>query len=165
MEIAVISGGVRIKGKMATLSVASFQEKTAQAVLALKKAVTIPANTLVFDGAGEYEIGGVKISTIRVETDLIHSVTVDGVTVLIGEIGPMEKVHTKFAEHDIVLLICNTEVNPSFTSSLTTHATIFMGEKAKETCEKLGKANTIEANKYSAISGKFPEESQTIVLI
>lgn len=165
MEIAVISGGVRIKGKLATLAVASFQEKTAQAVLALQKAKTIPANSLVFDGAGEYEIGGVKISTVRSENDLIHSVNVEGVTVLVGEITAIERTHTKFAEHDIVLLVCNSEANPSFASSLTTHATLFVGEKAKEVCEKLAKSNTIESNKYSATSGKFPEESQTVVLI
>ncbi len=96
MEIAVLpKGGLRIKGKQASLLVGSSDASTGVNALLLyaydENEEPIKDDVLIIDNPGDYEVGSVKITTYRTAGDLAHSFTMDGISVVIGTLSVMEK--------------------------------------------------------------------------
>ena len=104
------------------------------------------------------------MSGTRVDNATIYSMSVDGVSVLVGPLNALEKIHNKLQEHNIVVVNCSEEGNASFITSLTENVTIFYGEKASEVAQAFGKENIKPMNKYSSTKDKLPAEVETILL-
>lgn len=168
MEIALLTkSGLRIKGKQAALAIDPQDKATYEAVLLLSRApeeVTKQDSTILITGAGEYEIGGIKINCMRSETDLLYSITVDGVDILVGKLNVLEKMQHKLKEHNIVVVNCAEEGGASFITSLTENVVMFYGEKASEISSSFGKENVKTMNKYSSTKDKLPAEVETVLL-
>jgi hypothetical protein len=168
MEIALLAkSGLRIKGKRATFAVDPQEKSSYEAVLLLNKSVDEIANTedaVVIGGHGEYEIGGIKMSGIRVGTDIIYSMNVDGVNILLGNLSALEKMQSKLQEHDIVVASCISSNSASFITSLAKNVIMFYGEKAAEVAMGFGKESVKTINKYSSTKDKLPAEVETILL-
>lgn len=168
MEIALLSkSGIRIKGKQASLAMDPSDKAAYDAVLLLAKQpeeVTKPENGIIVTGAGEYEVGGIKITSLRSENDLLYSVIVDGVEVLVGKLGVLEQMQHKLKEHQIVVVYCDAEGSSSFITSLAEKLVMFYGEKAKEISDAFGKENVKVMSKYSSTKDKLPTEVETILL-
>lgn len=168
MEIALLpKSGLRVKGKQAALAIDPSDKGIYETVLLLTRTsdeVTKQEDTILITGAGEYEIGGIKVTTMRSEADLLHSITVDGVEVLVGTLANLEKMQHKLKEHQVVVVNCAAEGTASFITSLTENVVMFYGDKAKEISASFGKENVKEMAKYSSTKDKLPTEVETVLL-
>lgn len=168
MEIALLpKSGIRIKGKQASVAIDPVDKTVYEAVLILIKTpdeVSKQDGSILITGAGEYEIGGIKITCFRSEADLLYSITVDGVDVLVGNLNALEKMQHKLKEHNIVVVTCQSEGSSSFITSLTQNVVMFYGEKAVEISASFGKENVKTMNKFSSTKDKLPAEVETVLL-
>ena len=168
MEIALLpKSGIRIKGKLTTVAVDAVDKVSASAVLSVITPVAqlaSPEEGINIFGVGEYEIGGIKVMGKRSNNQMMYSLIVDGVTIFVGGLVSLEKMHQKLAEYNIVVVICNEEGATSFLTSIASNVVIFYGEKAKVVSESFSKENVKVSNKYSSTKDKLPEELETILL-
>lgn len=166
MEIALLPKfGLRVKSKSSIFVVNPLGPVSANAVLLLSPGEEyINEETVVIKGAGEYEIGGVKINGLRNEDNVLYSMQVDGMEVVVGSITLLSSLQHKLKEHNVVIVNCNETADASFLTSLAVNAVLFCGDKATEVAEGFEKEKLQKTNKYSASLGKLPAEMETILL-
>lgn len=169
MEIAIVpQSALRIKGKQMTLGVDQVDKNNSRGTFLLHanpKNLHIPAEDhVLINGAGEYEVGGIKITGTRSNQQVLYSLNVDGVDVLLGKISGLDAMQHKLKEHNIVVVLCDEIVTASFLTSLASNVVIFYGEKAGEISQAFGKDNVKPMAKYSTTKDKLPQEVETIIL-
>ena len=168
MEIVLLSKtGLRIKGKNAVLAVDPGDKFEANAALLLDKdaqSVSTVGSEIVIQGPGEYETGGIKITGIQHDSDLVYSMIVDNVSILVGKLTNLEKIHTKLKEANILVVNCDHVVDASFLTALVSNVIIFYGDKSLEVCKAFGQENTKSLSKYATTIDKLPAEVETIIL-
>lgn len=168
MEIAILAkNSLRIKGKHASLVVDPQEKTMANAALVLNRSLdqlNIQEEAVVIDGPGEYEIGGVKMSGMRNEGEILYDLNVDGVEILLGKLTSLEKQQHKLKEQNIVVAYVDSIAPSSFITSLASNVVIFYGEHAKEVASTFGKGNVVAMQKYSGTVEKLPQEVETIIL-
>lgn len=170
MDITILQGdSLRIKSKQA-LFLINVPEKTAgaNAAVYLTRDHPLPDDdtVVVIDGPGDYEIGGVKLSGIRSGSDIVYSFIFDGVEVMIGKIGPLEKIQHKVKEHDTVIITSDEEMpsNSSFVTGLATSYLVAVGKEGKKLLDGFGGENPVSTNKLTITKDKLPTEMQTVLL-
>jgi len=158
MEIALLPKlGVRIKGKSATFAVNPQDSVAANAILLLRPdAEFLSEESVILNGAGEYEIGGVKLTGIRNEKSVLYSMNIDGMEVVVGTVALLSAMQHKLKEHNVVIVDCGEKVDASFLTSLAVNAVLFYGENADEVAQGFEKEKLQKLNKYSASLGKLP---------
>ncbi len=168
MEITTLpKGALKIKGKHATLAINPQDRSTYNGIIALGKSpeeISNQEDTVIINGPGEYEVGGIKITGLRNEGDTIYSFIVDRVEILLGQLKSLEKMQHKLKEHNVVVAIADSVVNPEFATSLASNVLIFSGEKAQEIINNFGKDSLQTMPKYTTTVDKLPQEMQTILL-
>ncbi len=166
MEIALLPKSVlRVKGKTATFAINPQSTIAANAVLLLEPgAEFVSDESVVLNGAGEYEIGGVKITGLRNEKSVLYSMNIDGMEVVVGSIALLSSLQHKLKEHNVVVVNCDETADASFLTSLAINAVLFCGDKASEVAQGFEKEKLQKTNKYSASLGKLPAEMETILL-
>lgn len=168
MEIALLStSSLRIKDKVVSFVVDPTDKTFYNAALLVEENildVQTPEETVIINGPGEYEVGGVKMVGYRAENNALYSLSIAGVDVLLGNIKAMEKMQNKVKEHNIVIALCNEVSNASFLTALTTNVLMFYGEKAAEVSQSLSKENINTTSKYTTTKDKLPQEVETVVL-
>lgn len=168
MEIALLpKNSLKIKSKRSFFVVDPAEKSGYNGAIVLNKTpeeVNLQPDTVVISGPGEYEIGGVKISGARSETDIIYNLNVDGVEILLGKLSSLEKQQHKLKEQDIVVVYVDSMTNASFVTSLASSVVIFYGEQASALVAKFGKGNVATMQKYSGAAGKLPQEVETVIL-
>lgn len=170
MEIALLSKKtLKIRGKKASF-VFNPQEKITDynGAFYFQNSDTASSgfndSVVIIKGPGDYEIAGVKFSGISMGQETVYSLNIDGVEVLIGNAGVIEKLQHKLKEHNIVILAVEDMINASFATSLANNAVLFYGDKAGEVVKALAKDAVKEMNKYQATADKLPTEMETILL-
>jgi hypothetical protein len=166
MEITLLPDGLKLKGKLATISINSTKDLSSyQAFLSLSKLDILPAgNMLMIDGAGEYEISGVKITGVGSEQDIVYTLNIDSVIVTVGNLAALEKLHSKLPESHVLIVDAVADGNPSFVSAIATNAVVFTGMFGKTVGEKVAKTGLQSMNKFQVTADKLPTELQTILL-
>jgi hypothetical protein len=166
MEIALAQkSALRIKGKTATFFVNPQSATAADAILLLTPGAEFPTDeSVVLNGAGEYEIGGVKITGSRNEKSVLYSMQIDGMDIVVGSIALLSALQHKLKEHNIVAVDCDEITDASFLTSLAVNAVLFYGEKSTEVAQAFEKEKLQTMNKYSASLGKLPAEMDTVLL-
>ncbi len=168
MEIALLpKNSIRIKGKTATVSVDPQEKIESNAALIFSisaDAANTTAAEVIIDGPGEYETGGIKITSTRYDGELVYSLNVDSVSVLIGKAAVLEKVHQKLKEANILVVKCDDVSETTSLTSLVTSVIMFYGEKATEVGKSYGSENVKHLSKYSSTIDKLPAEVETIIL-
>ena len=166
MEIALLPKSVvRLKGKTATFIINPQTAVSANAVLMFEPgAENNSEDAVVLNGAGEYEIGSVKITGLRNEKSVLYSMNVDGIEVVTGSITLLSVMQHKLKEHNVILVNCDEVTDASFLTSLAINAVLFCGEKAPVVAESFEKETLQKTNKYSATLGKLPTEMETVLL-
>ncbi len=172
MEIAILNGnGLRIKGKQATLVVDPGETKgkvTADATLLLGVSQTSRLFQedlgVVFQGPGEYEVKGIKITGFKAEGETMYTLTVDGLSVFVGKVTSSIKAKDKLHEHDVAVLFAD-EVLPQATMGLLNpSAIVFYGEKTADNTKAFGKEAVAPTNKYTTSKDKLPQETEFVIL-
>lgn len=166
MEIALVNKtALRLKGKTVTFVVNPQDTSPMNAALILDDTTEyFHDESVVVQGPGDYEIGGVKISGTRGDKGLVYSMNVDGMEVLVGKIGTLSAMQHKLKEHNVVIGLCDEQLDAAFLTGLTTNVVVFYGEKAQENAQGFEKENLKQMNKYSVAAGKLPTEVETVLL-
>lgn len=171
MEIAILPGNsLKIKGKQATLLVDPGEKnKTISdgTLLLGTRTSTVLFNEelgVVLQGAGEYEVKGMKITGFRVEGDVMYTVSVDGLSVFVGKVTSAIKAKDKLHEHDVVVLQSDEVLTQATLGVFNAHVTLFYGEKAVDNMKAFGKESTPAVNKYATSKDKLPTESELVLL-
>ncbi|HXS14748.1 MAG TPA: hypothetical protein VN711_01350 [Candidatus Saccharimonadales bacterium] len=172
MEIAIQNGNtVRIKGKLASFLVnpdASKVKAPADGTLLMgdnKTSEFFQENLgVVFQGAGEYEVKGAKVTGVRVEADTVYTLSVDGVSVYAGKVSTTTKAKDKLHEHDMVLLEADEVLTQAIMGQLSPRVILFYGEKAAETVKSFGKEAVEVSSKYAVTKDKLPLETVFVLL-
>ncbi|KKR76980.1 MAG: hypothetical protein UU21_C0001G0034 [Candidatus Levybacteria bacterium GW2011_GWA2_40_8] len=173
MDISLLgTQTLRIKGKGATI-VVDPDEKTpkteADAVVMFKgQGKQIPSKIenprVLIQGPGEYEIGGIKISSQKANGGLVHELYVDGIKVLLGDPSILSKVQEKIGECQVALFKVSENFDQSIISAIEPNVVIMYGEGAEEGVKKMGVSVKEKTSKYSINAEKIPEEFEAIIL-
>lgn len=167
MEIAIVNKtSLRIKGKTATFTVNPHEATGANAALMLDDAIYLLSTeeTVVLQGPGEYEVGGVKITGTRADKGVYYSMNMEGLDIVVGKIDTLSSAQHKLKEHMVVISLCDEQADAAFLTSLALNAVLFYGEKAEETAHGFAKENVKQMNKYSVALNKLPTEVETVLL-
>src|SRR5438270_13078879 len=127
MEISLVDvSSIRIKGKQGAFLVNPSKKvkATADAVLLLSSAEFKPdtdfssdvenSSKVTFDGAGDYEVSGVKIRAQRLDREIIYTVLIDNLDVLLLRGESLEKAHGKIKDTEILILDASITTPSSF---------------------------------------------------
>lgn len=166
MEIALLpKSALRIKGKTASFVVNPQGPVSSNAVLLLDPSAEFDTeDAVVIKGAGEYEIGSIKIAGTRNEKSVLYSMHLDGIDLIVGDITLFSAMQHKLKEHNIVVVNCDELTDASFLTSLAVNAVLFYGDNAQEVSQGFEKEKLKQMNKYTASLGKLPAEMETILL-
>ncbi len=173
MDIALLNPNtLRIKSKNASIVVnptSSTNKTEADAILLLtiyakEGLAKIEGSRITIKGPGEYEMGGIKVSTTRVGQELVARVDVDGVKLLIGSGSTIEEIHDKIEECEVAVINSEGSFNYSILTTLEPSVLIVYGDKKEDVAKSLGKDSAIRTSKYSTTSDKLPQEMEVVLL-
>lgn len=174
MEITTLDkkNCLRIKGKHASLIIdpSPTVKTTTDGVLFSKKnnaaiPKSIEVARLIVLGAGEYEVGGIKIATQAYGDEFVHIVTLDSITVCFIPTSLLEKLQEKMSDCNILAILVNGAVKDSVVASYDSRVIILYGEHlTDEAISSFDKQNIITTAKFLSTADKLPEEMQVILL-
>ena len=171
MEITLLSSqSLRVKGKTGTLVVNPLSGKkiACDAALFFNRAdehagASLEGNKIIIDGAGDYEIGGVKITGIRQGDTNSYDMVVDGIDVFVSQASAINKIKdTK--EVEVAVIDADGLVSQNVIAALNANVLLFYGDKAEENIKALGKEEGNAIAKYVITRDKLPNESQIFLL-
>lgn len=171
MEIAYITPtNVRIKGKQITLvtNLPTGKSKTpADATILLGKERTtefVKEDTgIIFQGPGEYEVNGTKLTGFKADDEVMYTVVVDGMNIFVGNITSAVQFKDKLHEHNIAVLFANDVLSQAAMGMLGASVLVFIGEKAEENAKAFGKQYAV-VGKYTVTKDKLPSEPEFVFL-
>lgn len=172
MDITILSkDSLKIKIKKTTVIIDPNKEtpKTdADAILALSENVDkerINEYRVLINGAGEYEVSGLKISAFLATTDLIFSFNLETCEAILAKASSLSKISTdKIKDYSVVVVNADSDINQSIITSMEPRIIIVYGEKANEAVKTLGKENLVKSSKVSINEDKLPEETEIYLL-
>lgn len=171
MEIYHLTGNsLRFKSKRSTLIVdpsSSITKTPADSIISTQYQKEDNGKVTDFrmsiNAPGEYEVGGIKISGLKVDDNISYNLFVDDIDVIISKNTTLQKASDKYEGCDVLVLDCDSDINQSVVTALEPRVLILYGEKAKEAAKAMGKeAQT--ANKYAVTKDKLPEELELVIL-
>lgn len=171
MEIAILpKQTIRVKTKQASLLIdpASANGKTtADGILFLRDETAVPSNVseyrLVIHAAGEYEVGGIKITGIGARGKVSYMLSVDGITVLVSCASLLEKPIEGNNDISIAIILADSSLNSASITALSPNVVVVYGEQATDAVKVLGK-EAAPVQKYVTTSEKLPEEMEVVLL-
>lgn len=165
MEIvSLAANSLRLKGKNVSFVVNPQDKNTSYAAAIIfyadKAKLKISPEAVVITGAGDYEIGGIKLTATRSDTDILYSFIIDDVSVLLTEIHALSKNHAKLKDYDIVIVYMLRDGDVSSAVNVANSAVLYFGEKAADVV----KEGVQEMNKYAVSKDKLPSEVVQVLL-
>ncbi len=124
----------------------------------------VEGSRIKIKGQGEYEVGGIKFSTIQVDEKLVARIDVDSVRILVGDGVSIEKIQDKVENCDLVIVNADNEFNYSVLTAIEPKVLLVYGAKKNEVSKSIGKTNGISTNKFSTTADKLPTEMQYVLL-
>ena len=170
MEITLLSPlSPRLKGKHTTLVVNPQDRNVAHTGALLlgdvdKKILKLNDNAVVIEGPGEYEVGGIKFTGTRLESDLSYSLVIDEVSILLITDKTLVKTHQKLRDYDVVVVYVVLNDDPSVGVNVANSAVLYFGESAGDIVKRFVKEGVQEMNKYVITKDKLPTEVAQICL-
>lgn len=173
MEISAVSQNcIRIRGKHASFVVdPDSLVKTkivADAVLMLGKnqkaeLAKIEGSKVVIQGAGDYEVSGVKIHGVGIGDHIVYELLVDGVLTLLGRPQDIASLQDKKEYHCLVVNI-DAKIESSLVAELSPSLVVLYGVLAQDGAKQLGKESVAPTAKHQILSDKLPAEMEVIIL-
>jgi hypothetical protein len=173
MDITLLpDNAIRIKGKSASLVLnptKSIGKTEAEGVLNLDSSPNFSSektegSRITISGPGEFEVGGVKVSTTKVIDKFVAQVDVDNVRIVAGSGASIEKISDKFEGGGIALINADAEFDYSALSKIEPSVLIVYGDLKDEVSKKLGKDSSTKVSKFSSSADKLPQEMQFVLL-
>ena len=172
MDVALLSkDSLKIKIKKTTLIVDPTKEtpKTdADAILALSENADksrVNEYRVLINGAGEYEVGGLKISAFTAVKDLIFSFSLENSEAILAKSSSLAEISSdKVKDYSIVIVNADSEINQSVITSMEPRIVVIYGDRAIEAAKILGKENFVKSSKININEDKLPEETEIYLL-
>ena len=173
MDIQIFGpDSLKIKSKKTTLAVnpkSAIQKFDADAILVMDKTSDINRINnfrVVIEAAGEYEVSGLKISGVNVETDIMFVLTSGNVATLVAKTSSLAKISAeKVGEYKILILDADVDLNQTLITAMEPKVVILYGAKAKEGAKTLGKDAAVTSSKIALAEDKLPEEMDVQILV
>ncbi|MBI3069980.1 MAG: hypothetical protein HYY87_01580 [Candidatus Levybacteria bacterium] len=170
MDVTLLdTNSLKIRGKHAGLVVNPSVKAAGDAVLLLGEMASdtskVEGQRLVVEGAGEYEVSGVKISAFGEKSELAYEITLDGLEIFLANTKTLKKTHDAKRECQILILYADSLSDQSLITALSPSVVVLYGEKAQELAKGLGKDSSVSSEKkFSITADKLPEEMEVVVL-
>lgn len=120
---------------------------------------------VVIDGAGDFEVSGLRVRGIRVGEGLIYELSSENAVILVANATALENVSSeRLDECRIAIINANGNLNASLITALEPRVVILYGEKAKESAKEFGRENVSALSKISFSEDKLPEEMEVMLL-
>lgn len=170
MEVALLgTSSVKIRSKMASFVIdpnASIGKTDADAVISLSNEVDtskISELRVIISGPGEYEVKGIKITSLKSQAGILYRLSMDKIEVALVNGSTLSKTENAPASHVVVI---NADEIPSdkVITSMQPNLVILYGEKAMEAAKTLKEGTAESVNKYAVTFEKLPQEMEVIVL-
>lgn len=171
MEIAYINEkNIKLKGKQVTILINLPEGKAKQqadTVLLLGKERTTDFfagdSGIVFQGPGEYEVKATKITGFKVDEEVMYTITLDGISIFIGNVSSAEKIKDTLHEHNIAVLFANDVLSQATMGVFNASVLVFTGEKSLENAKAFDK-EVAPVGKYAITKDKLPSETEFVFL-
>ena len=118
---------------------------------------------VVFQGSGEYEVKGTKITGFSAGEEVMFTVRLDGLSVFVGQVTGAMAMKDKLHEHDIAVLIADDVLSEAVMGMLSARVFVFLGEKSDENAKAFEKTVT-KVGKYVVTKDKLPAETEFVFL-
>ncbi len=172
MDIQIFDNDtLRLKIKKATLAVNPKTKVTkfdADAVLVMDEntdPTRVNQSRVTINGAGEYEVSGLKIAGINSEKDVLYGLSSENTGILVAKASSLEKISPdKLGDYQIVLVNADSDLNQSLITAMEPNVVVLYGEKSKEGAKLLGNENAPTSSKISISEDKLPEELEVMIL-
>jgi len=172
MDIQILGrDSLKIKSKKATLAVdpkPSIPKFDADGIILLNNdgdLKRINNYRVCINAAGEYEVGGLKISGISLNGDTMFVLTSENMTVLVAKASSLDKATSeKIGEYKVLVIDADGDLNQGLVTAMEPNLVIFYGLKAKEAAKNLGKGSTPASSKISILREKLPDEMGVAIL-
>jgi hypothetical protein len=120
---------------------------------------------VVVESAGEYEVGGQKISAKKIEDGIIYELIGDSANVLVARASVVNKIPAdKLDNYKVVVINADMEINQTSITAMEPSLVILYGMLKKEAAKKLGSESTTISSKISISEDKLPEELEVMLL-
>lgn len=174
MDVAILGDGdnvVKIRSKNASFVVGpvkTISKVRADAVFLLGNSKNTDSSQvldqrIVINGPGEYEVGGVKISGIKVGNGIVYSLFLDSVQVVLGKVSDIARLQDNTPSCQIALLEADDDLK-SIVSKLEPKIIVLYGDKKMEVAQLLGKVGIQPVQKFTTTRDKLPDEMEIVVL-
>lgn len=172
MDIQIFDNDtLRLKIKKTALAIDPKTKITkfdAEAILVMDKsfdASRVNDYRIIFDGPGEYEVSGIKISGIKSNGDTIYGLSFESIDILIAKASSLEKISAdKLSDYKVVVINVDVDLNQTLITAMEPRVVVLYGEKKKEGAKLLGKDSATVSSKISVLEDKFPEELEVMLL-
>ncbi len=172
MEVSKLAEkGVKIKGKSAVFGVNPIggrAKNVVDAVLLIDRTIplsslNIEENPVIFNGPGEYEVKGVKLTGIGRSGEVAYLVKIDSIDTFVIRASTAIKAKDLLKECQVAVIDADAEIEESSLASLNANVVILFGEKSEEIARVLGKTPNKTA-KYAISRDKLPSELEVVIL-
>lgn len=159
---------IKIKGKTASFLVEPRDTKGKLAADAVITFEQTPIDTsliedvrVIISGAGDYEVGGVKMAGLKSNESSLYYLNMDNMMVMIGKASSLKSKEV-VRDADVAILFADAPVDTSLLATLNPRSVIFYGPLGAENMKLLGKEAT-SSSKYSVTKDKLPAELEAIL--
>lgn len=171
MDIAnVIDNVIKIRSKNTSFvvdPVKTMAKVSADAILLLNNNMHVDTTRvldqrIIISGQGEYEVGGVKVSGIKVLGGIVYSLFLESYLVVLGKVSDISRLQDRIPSCEIALLLVDHDLK-SIVAKLEPKIVVLYGEKKMEGARSLGKIGIEPVQKFTT-KGKLEEDMQVIVM-
>lgn len=171
VDISIVGkNSIKIKSKQATFIVdptSALPKTSADAIILLNGSSGIDVtrvndSRITLDGPGGYEVGGVKISGLRIPKGVLYNLSVDNVVVILGSATDVKT--EGYNTCQIAIVNTNIDFNEAFVTALEPKWIVLYGDKKVESAKTLGATSVSSVSKITIAKDKLPEKMEIIVL-
>jgi hypothetical protein len=171
MDIALLGKRtIRLKGKTASFVIdpaSDISKVDADGIILLKKdnydVSSVSDSRILINGSGEYEVGGVKISGIKIPDEgAVYKFLIDSVSVVVGRVDKYKG--DGLTGCQIAVLSPDGDFNESSVTSLDPKIIALYGDNSQNAAKKLGAENVNSVSKLTVAKDKLPEKMEVSVL-
>lgn len=160
---------VRLKGKnVIILADPTPKSGPGDIAISLKKggvSAVVPNVKLSITGAGEYEVGGVKITGVNTSSQMVFTGEIDGVRFVIGDAKALEEALPKLDETQVAIIKVSEGFNSQIIAGLGPRVGVLYGPQKDSALNELGKKDLISVLKYVVKNDALAPEKEEIVAL
>lgn len=172
MDITLLSSkSLRIKIKKTSLIVnpdKDTQKTEADAIIATGSEFDesrVKDHRVLINSSGEYEVAGLKISSLKLNNELSFILNSEGVETFLASASSLSNIPSdKIQEYAVAIINADSQIPQNVIMALEPRVIVLYGQQAAEAARSLGKENIAKTTKINISEDKLPEETEIYLL-